>query len=58
MIDDDVTGLSYLFNEITKYIPSIKNNNLIKYLKSDVKSIENFYSIYNIGIIDIVNRLI
>jgi hypothetical protein len=58
MIDDDVVELFYLFNEMTKYILLIKNDDLIKYLKDDVKSIENFYSIYNIGITDIVNKLI
>jgi hypothetical protein len=57
MTDDDVTRLSRLFNKITKHILLIKNNNLIEYLRIDVKLIENFHSIYNTDITDIVNRL-
>jgi hypothetical protein len=57
IIENDVDGLSRLFKEMTKYIPSVNDNNLINYLKSHVKSIEKFYINYGDNITDIVNRL-
>jgi hypothetical protein len=57
MTNIDVDGLPSLFKEITEYILSVDNNDLIKYLENDMKSIEEFYLNYNNSITDIVNNL-
>jgi hypothetical protein len=52
-----VSGLSNLFGEMMEHILLIDDNNLIEYLKNDMKSIEKFNLNYSDGITDIVNNL-
>ena len=57
MFDIDVDGLPDLFGEMTKYIPSVDNNDLIKYLRDGIKFIEDLQLSHSDSIIGIVNSL-
>jgi hypothetical protein len=57
MFDIDVDGLPGLLGEITKYILSVNNNNLIEHLRGGMKPIENLYLNYSGGITSIINSL-
>jgi hypothetical protein len=57
MSDIDVNGLSNLLEEITKHIPSVDNDDLIKYLKSGIKLIEDLYLSHSGSITGIINSL-
>ncbi len=57
MTDNDINGLPRLLREITKYIPSINDDDLIKHLKGGVKPVKNFYPSHGGNITDIVNKL-
>jgi hypothetical protein len=57
MSDTDVDGLPGLLEEMTKYILSVNDNDLIKYLKGGMKLIEDLYLNYSDSITGIINSL-